>query len=91
MSYESFNGTIFRGDPYTHGSHGQVADWILMGGTGGVGNVYEPYSLACGDESMMFAEYFGGRNLAEACYKGIMVISWQEVIVGDPLCTVNVQ
>jgi hypothetical protein len=68
-----------------------IGDFLRMGGTGGVGNVYEPYSHACGDESMMFAEYLGGRNLAEACYKGIIAISWMEVIVGDPLCTVNVE
>jgi uncharacterized protein (TIGR03790 family) len=91
MSYESFNGTIFRGDPYTHGSHGQVADWILMGGTGGIGNIYEPYSDACGDESIIFAEYVHcGRNLAEALYKGLRRVSWVEVVLGDPLCKLNV-
>lgn len=90
MSYESFNGTIFRGDPYTHGSHGQVADWILMGGTGAIGNVYEPYSNACGDESIIFAEYINcNRNLAEALYKGLRRVSWVETVLGDPLCKPN--
>jgi len=92
MSYESFNGQQFRGDPYTHTGHGQVADWILMGGTGGIGNVYEPYSDACGDESIIFAEYVHcGRNLAEALYKGLRRVSWVEVVLGDPLCKLNVQ
>jgi len=91
MSYESFNGQQFRGDPYTHTGHGQVADWILMGGTGGIGNVYEPYSDACGDESIIFAEYVHcGRNLAEALYKGLRRVSWVEVVLGDPLCKLNV-
>jgi len=90
MSYESFNGQQFRGDPYTHTGHGQVADWILMGGTGGIGNVYEPYSNACGDESIIFAEYVHcGRNLAEALYKGLRRVSWVEVVIGDPLCKLN--
>ncbi len=91
MSYESFNGTTFKSPPTNPGRHGQVADWIRMGGTGGIGNVYEPYSFAVGDESIMFAEYLGGRNLAESAYKGIMAISWMEVVVGDPLTTVNIQ
>jgi uncharacterized protein (TIGR03790 family) len=90
MSYESSNGTTFVWTE-PHNVAGQLADFIRMGGSGGVGNVYEPYNLACGDESMMFAEYLGGRNLAEACYKGIIAISWMEVIVGDPLCTVSVE
>ncbi len=90
MSYESFNGTIFRGDPYTHGSHGQIADFILMGGTGGIGNVFEPYSDACGDESIIFAEYINcGRNLAESLYKGLRRVSWVETVLGDPLCKPN--
>jgi uncharacterized protein (TIGR03790 family) len=90
MSYESFNGTIFRGDPYTHGGHGQVADFILMGGTGGIGNVFEPYSDSCGDESIIFAEYIKcHRNLAEAMYKGLRRVSWVETVLGDPLCKPN--
>ena len=91
MSYESFNGRTFRGGPYPHPGHGQVADFIAMGGTGGIGNVYEPYSDACGDESIIFAEYLNcDRNLAEALYKGLRRVSWVEVVVGDPLCKVNV-
>ncbi len=90
MSYESFNGTIFRGDPYAHGSHGQIADFILKGGTGGIGNVFEPYSDACGDESIIFAEYINcGRNLAESLYKGLRRVSWVETVLGDPLCKPN--
>lgn len=90
MSYESFNGNQFRGDPYTHTGHGQVADWIMMGGTGGIGNVYEPLSSACGDESIIFAEYVHcGRNLAESLYKGLRYVSWMEVVIGDPLCKLN--
>jgi hypothetical protein len=62
-----------------------------MGGTGGIGNVYEPYSDACGDESIIFAEYVHcGRNLAEALYKGLRRVSWVEVVIGDPLCKLNV-
>ena len=89
MSYESYNGHSFRW-PNRRGQ-GLIADFIRMGGTGGVANVKEPYNVACGDESIMFVEYFKGRNLAESCYKGIRFLSWQEVVVGDPLCKINVQ
>jgi len=91
MSYESFNGITLRNWPDSHPGHGQLADFIHMGGSGGIGNVYEPFSDACGDESILFAEYLNcGRNLAEACYKALRRTSWVEVVVGDPLCTVNV-
>jgi len=63
-----------------------------MGGTGAIGNVYEPYSDACGDESIIFAEYVHcGRNLAESLYKGLRRASWVEVVIGDPLCKLSVE
>lgn len=61
-----------------------------MGGTGAIGNVFEPYSDACGDESIIFAEYINcNRNLAEALYKGLRRVSWVETVLGDPLCKPN--
>ncbi len=89
-TYESFNGWTFR-DPSLRNGQGLIADFIRMGGTGGVGNVWEPYGQFVADESFVFPEYFGGRNLAEACYKGILAISWKQTVIGDPLTTVDIQ
>ena len=30
--------------------------------------------------------YLSGRNLAESYYLALPVLSWQSLIVGDPLC-----
>jgi|GEM_PF-495684 len=89
-SYESYNGITFVWSD-THQGQGLIADFILEGGTGGVCNVQEPYGQTCADESVLFPEYLGGRNLAEACYKSLLVVSWMQCVVGDPLCTVSIE
>jgi hypothetical protein len=30
--------------------------------------------------------YANGRNLAESFYLGIPGLSWQNIVIGDPLC-----
>ncbi len=89
-TYESYNGQTFIWSD-SHQGQGLIADFILRGGTGGVGNVAEPYAQTVADESVLFPEYLGGRNLAEACYKSLKFVSWMQVVVGDPLCTVSVE
>jgi hypothetical protein len=34
----------------------------------------------------LFTAYFHGRNLAESYYVAIPGLSWQNIVVGDPLC-----
>lgn len=94
MSYESFNATTMRcsnpDDPAEgHPSQGQIADFIHMGGTCAIGNVYEPWTDGVGDERWVFHRYMeGGDRWIEAAYKGLCYVSWQEVVIGDPLCRV---
>jgi uncharacterized protein (TIGR03790 family) len=94
MSYESFNATTMRcsnpGDPAEgHPSQGQIADFIRMGGTCAIGNVYEPWTDGVGDERWVFHRYMEtGDRWIEAAYKGLCYVSWQEVVIGDPLCRV---
>ena len=33
--------------------------------------------------------YFKGRNLAESYYLSIHSLSWQNVVLGDPLCAIG--
>ena len=94
MSYESFNGTTMRcSDPFDadqHPSQGQIADFLLMGGTCAIGNVYEPWTDGVGDERWVFDRYLNhGDRWIEAAYKGLPMLSWQEIVVGDPLCRVR--
>ena len=95
MSYESFNATTFSCtniDDLTidHAGQGQIMDFIHMGGTVAIGNAWEPFTVGVGDERWVFDRYIAhGDRWIEAAYKGLRLLSWQEVVVGDPLCRVK--
>jgi uncharacterized protein (TIGR03790 family) len=89
ISYESFNGTAFS-EPINRRGQGQISDFLRKGGTCAIGNVYEPYTIGVGDERWVFDRYIDhGDRWIEAAYKGLRLLSWQEVVVGDPLCRVR--
>ncbi len=73
--------TWFVGSPQT-----MVADLIHEGVSGMAGNVYEPYLHLNSRPDYLLPAYYAGRNLAESFYISLPAISWQGVIVGDPLC-----
>jgi hypothetical protein len=75
---------FFEGTPQS-----LLADIIREGVTGGVGNAYEPYLDACARPEILFPAYLAGYNLAEACYMSLPYLSWQAVVVGDPLCRIS--
>jgi uncharacterized protein (TIGR03790 family) len=68
---------------------GLSADLIHEGATGASGNVYEPYLQACARPDYVLPAYFEGRNLAESYYLGLPYLSWQGVVLGDPLCSLG--
>jgi len=68
---------------------GLSADLIHEGATGASGNVYEPYLVACARPDYVLPAYFEGRNLAESFYLGLPLLSWQGVVLGDPLCSLG--
>lgn len=72
----------FDGSPQT-----MSADFILEGATGASGNTDEPYLVLCPRPDLILPAYFHGRNLAESYYLGIRGLSWQNVVLGDPLCS----
>jgi uncharacterized protein (TIGR03790 family) len=90
-SYESFNGRNFNGvNLADRNGQGQICDFLRMGGTCAVGNAWEPFTLGCDDERWTFDRYINhGDRWIEAAYKGLRLISWMEVVVGDPLCMVK--
>jgi uncharacterized protein (TIGR03790 family) len=61
-------------------------DLIREGVTGVAGHVAEPYLDATIRPNILFPAYLSGFNLAEAFYLAMPFVSWQTVIVGDPLC-----
>jgi uncharacterized protein (TIGR03790 family) len=69
------------------GSHQSLmGDLIRDGVTGVAGHVDEPFLDATIRPEILFPAYASGRNLAEAFYAAMPYLSWQTIIVGDPLC-----
>jgi uncharacterized protein (TIGR03790 family) len=69
------------------GSHQSLmADLIREGVTGVAGHVDEPFLDATIRPEILFPAYVSGRNLAESYYAAMPYLSWQTIIVGDPLC-----
>ena len=74
---------------FAESPQGLVADLIHEGATGASGNTYEPYLNACVRPDYLLPAYQQGRNLAESYYLSLVYLSWQSVIVGDPLCALK--
>lgn len=75
------NSPRFAGSPQA-----LAGDLIREGVTGIAGHVAEPYLEATIRPDILFPAYLGGFNLAEAYYLAMPYLSWQTVVVGDPLC-----
>ena len=91
---ESFNGRDFGGAgdrPNAGKVQTQLSDFIAAGGTLGIGNVWEPFSFAAADNELLLDAFLNrGWTFAEAAYSSLMVLSWQQIVVGDPLARVTV-
>jgi uncharacterized protein (TIGR03790 family) len=66
-------------------NHGQIAQFIAGGGSGGIGNVYEPYSNAIAEEDIWMVSYASGYTWADSAYMSLQYIDWTTVVFGDPL------
>jgi uncharacterized protein (TIGR03790 family) len=72
---------FFAGSPQT-----LVGDLIREGATGVAGHVGEPYLQSTIRPEILFPTYLAGFNLVESFYLAMPHLSWQTVVVGDPLC-----
>ena len=72
--------SFFGGSPQS-----LIGDLIRQGVTGVAGHVAEPYLDATIRPDVLFPAYFSGFNLAEAFYLAMPSLSWQTIVVGDPL------
>lgn len=72
--------TFFDGSPQS-----LIADYIHEGVTGISGYVYEPFLRGCVRPQILFPAYIQGLNLAESFYLAMPYLSWQNVVIGDPL------
>ncbi len=87
-SLESFNAYSFNPGGYT-GNQGQVAQWLAIGGTAGVGYVQEPTAswVTVSNEDLLFGSLLAGRTFAEAAWSANFQTSYVNTVIGDPLMT----
>lgn len=63
-----------------------AGDLIRDGMTGIAAHVAEPYLDATIRPQILFPAYLSGLTLAESFYLAMPFLSWQTIVVGDPLC-----
>lgn len=88
MTYESFNAYTFDIDSSARQtSHGQIAQWLAIGGTAGLGHVSEPLAstFTVANEDVFFDMMLSGYTFAEAAWASIRQLSYVNTVVGDPL------
>ncbi|MBZ0178467.1 MAG: TIGR03790 family protein, partial [Melioribacteraceae bacterium] len=86
-TYESYSGYSMDSS-ITRDNHGLVSNFMFVDGTGGSGNTWEPRGTGVTDIREYFPAYAMGYTLAEAAYKGVKYLAWQNVILGDPLTAI---
>ena len=74
----------FAGAPQT-----LTADYINEGATGASGHVDEPYLTLTPRPDILLPAYLAGRNLAESYWMSMPAVSWQNIVIGDPLCSLG--
>ena len=75
--------------PFAGWQQNLSADYLHEGATGASGNVYEPYLTTIARPDYLFPAYYEGRNLAESYYLALPALSWQGIVLGDPLCSLG--
>lgn len=84
LTMESFNGRQFGG----LGDLGQeqASDFIGAGGTFAICNVWEPFANFTADADLVIRSFvLGNMTWVEAAYTAMPCLSWQQMVVGDPL------
>jgi uncharacterized protein (TIGR03790 family) len=78
--------TVKPGSVFGGSAQSLAGDLIRDGVTGVAGHVDEPYLDATIRPDILFPAYVSGRNLAESYYAAMPYLSWQTIVIGDPLC-----
>lgn len=63
-----------------------AADYVHEGVTGSSAHIDEPFLPFAARPQYLFPHYLAGRTLAEAYYSAMPALSWQNIVLGDPLC-----
>lgn len=86
-TYVSTSGRTFNTPPV----YGQslVVDLLAEGVSGAKGYVYEPFGNAMARAHILFPRYVAGYNLAESYFMASLMLSWMDVVVGDPKTSIT--
>ena len=71
----------------TMGGQSLLVDLIAHGLTSGKGYVGEPLLQGIASPAIALSRYYSGYSMAESLYAASRFVGWEDVIVGDPLCT----
>ena len=71
----------------TTGGQSLMTDLLAHGLTGAKGYTDEPLLQAIASPTIVFARYTAGFTLAESFYAASHFVGWEDVVVGDPLCS----
>lgn len=66
-------------------TEGWCGPLVARGVTATVGNVYEPYLEFLHRPDLLMEALARGENLVDAAYYALPVLSWQSIVIGDPL------
>ncbi len=80
MHLHSFSGTQLR-----QSNKKWSGPIIAAGAAGTIGNVYEPYLGLTHRFDILHAALLKGHTLVEAAHMSIAALSWQGMVIGDPL------
>jgi hypothetical protein len=70
----------------TTGGQSKIADLITQGVTGIKGYSDEPLVQGVASPSVLFDRYTRGWTLAESFYAASRLVSWMDIVIGDPIC-----
>jgi hypothetical protein len=88
-AYESFGARGLAG--LGNNGQAQVEEWITAGGTFATGPVWEPFTFGILKSEIFLDRFMNqGFTYVEAAWASILQLSWQTVVIGDPLATATV-
>ncbi|MBK8611694.1 MAG: TIGR03790 family protein [Chitinophagaceae bacterium] len=70
----------------TTGGQSMIADLIAQGVTGIKGYSDEPLVQGVASPGVLFDRYTRGWTLAESFYAASRLVSWMDIVIGDPIC-----
>ena len=75
----------FSAEQLTNVGKNWSAPLLERGAAVTIGNVYEPYLHLTHDFGILHQRLLAGHSWVEACWMAMPVVSWQGVVLGDPL------